>query len=369
MFFSDRGTSIESDAARRVRDSFHRAFWDSLVVDLEMSPPCYVRVLRVLIEVRDGIVEAAPASEAARACEVIDMELIKQQADAGLCTWGSCRALVASVVALVKRALGPRREVETSERWAELENGEGPRAVCLGLEFLLDRVNALRIDAANARLRTIAPVIRDSGIDYERERFEEKLNAGTLTLERAKAWLETSRVAGGVGLSHNDIFVNAMVGLVASDEPLRKEACPETLLMDVNRIQRFQEEFDHVVKSGALLARSVPIVGRDKVVLIAAALATTRDISQAVETVLGADVTQQMRIALEQTADRRDVVCGLMRTRVCAAIKSGVASGFHESVTPLVSQLVAKVNKLIRLNRAVHAPTYDRILRGEIAGA
>ena len=103
--------------------------------------------------------------------------------------------------------------------------------------------------------------------------------------------------------------------------------------------------------------------------LIAAALATTRDISQAVETVLGADVTQQMRIALEQTADRRDVVCGLMRTRVCAAIKSGVASGFHESVTPLVSQLVAKVNKLIRLNRAVHAPTYDRILRGEIAGA
>ena len=31
---------------------------------------------------------------------------------------------------------------------------------------------------------------RDSGIDYERERFEEKLNAGTLTLERAKAWLD-----------------------------------------------------------------------------------------------------------------------------------------------------------------------------------
>jgi hypothetical protein len=47
-----------------------------------------------------------------------------------------------------------------------------PRAFCKGLEFLLDRVNAMRIDAANARLRLIAPVIQDHGIDYERGKFQ-----------------------------------------------------------------------------------------------------------------------------------------------------------------------------------------------------
>jgi hypothetical protein len=34
------------------------------------------------------------------------------------------------------------------------------------------------------RLRLIAPVIRDHGIDYERGKFQDKLANGTLTVER-----------------------------------------------------------------------------------------------------------------------------------------------------------------------------------------
>ena len=30
----------------------------------------------------------------------------------------------------------------------------------------------MRVDAANARLRIIAPIIRDHGIDYERGKFQ-----------------------------------------------------------------------------------------------------------------------------------------------------------------------------------------------------
>ena len=41
-----------------------------------------------------------------------------------------------------------------------------PRAICKALEFLLGRVNVMRIDAANARLRLIALVIRDHCVDY-----------------------------------------------------------------------------------------------------------------------------------------------------------------------------------------------------------
>jgi hypothetical protein len=36
------------------------------------------------------------------------------------------------------------------------------------LDFLLDRVGVLRIDAANARLRLIEPTIRANGVEYER---------------------------------------------------------------------------------------------------------------------------------------------------------------------------------------------------------
>lgn len=36
-------------------------------------------------------------------------------------------------------------------------------------------------------LRLIAPVIKDHGIEYERNKFQDKLNDGTLTLERTQA--------------------------------------------------------------------------------------------------------------------------------------------------------------------------------------
>ena len=65
-------------------------------------------------------------------------------------------------------------------------------SLCKVLEFFLDRVNAMRIDAANARLRLIAPVIKDHGIDYERGKFDDKLKDGTLTLQRTTDWIKAS---------------------------------------------------------------------------------------------------------------------------------------------------------------------------------
>jgi hypothetical protein len=60
-----------------------QAFWDSLVDDLELASPCYVRVLRVLREIRDGISDLAGRREVTAIHGVIDLELIKQQADNG----------------------------------------------------------------------------------------------------------------------------------------------------------------------------------------------------------------------------------------------------------------------------------------------
>ena len=355
---TDRGTCCESDAARRVRESFHRAFWDSLADDLRMSPPCYVRVLRVLTEVRDGIIEVAPAREAARASEVLDMELIKQQADAGLWTWASCHALVESVVALLKRAQSPTRDVETASKWAELQAGmevaaDKPAALCRDLEFLLNRVNALRIDAANARLRLIAPVIRDHGVEYERGRFQDKLNNGTVTLEVTAVWLRTSS-----GTSPVDLLANALLRLV-EDPPA---VFPETLLLDAARIRTMHREFVHLSRSAALVVRSVPLVGGE-IARIGAALAQQpSDMSQAIESVIA--MTRQMQIAVEQSSDDNDRVCQLMRGRMRAALKEGRFTGIHSSIVEAVRALAVRFSHVLHVNRAVHGVNYDRILRG-----
>jgi hypothetical protein len=90
---------------------------------------------------------------------------------------------------VIQRSQAPKRDTETKAKWKVIDTAmqrasesEGdqmdhadsskPRAFCDALEFLLDRLNAMRIDAANARLRVIAPVIQDHGIDYQRAKFQ-----------------------------------------------------------------------------------------------------------------------------------------------------------------------------------------------------
>jgi hypothetical protein len=150
-----------------------------------------VRVLRVLAEIRDGIQDLAGSREANALAETMDLDFIKQQAESGVFKWSSCTKLIGSIVEIIQRVQAPKRDTETKDKWKQIDvymlaatAEEQPRAFCKALEFLLDRVNAMRIDAANNRLRLIAPVIKDHGIDYERGKFQDKLKDGSLTLER-----------------------------------------------------------------------------------------------------------------------------------------------------------------------------------------
>ena len=47
-----------------------------------------------------------------------------------------------------------------------------PKAFCKALEFLLERINLMRIDDVNKIIRRIAPFIKVNGIEYERENFQ-----------------------------------------------------------------------------------------------------------------------------------------------------------------------------------------------------
>ena len=282
------GCSVENPVFHRIRESFHQAFWDSLVDDLLLATPCYVRVIRVLAEIKDGINDLAGSREAGAITDAVDIDYIKQQAEAGLYTWVSCTALVTSIVEVVQRVQAPKRDEETKAKWQAIHadmctTNEPARAFCKALEFLLDRVNAMRIDAANARLRLIAPVIKDHGVDYERGKFQDKIADGSLTLERTEvipcsyaalahltpfvqAWIKlVIRQEITVGAVSNDdllegkarAFVHvhsaAMLHLVAGDSTVKADTAPETLLFDVHRVATLQREFQVLVTASTML--------------------------------------------------------------------------------------------------------------------
>ena len=94
--------------------------------------------------------------------------------------------------------LSARRE-ETKAKFAPIldalsssSSSDYAALLCKCLELMLECVNVLRIDAANARLGLMAAVIKDHGVDYERGKFNDKLQNGTLTLERTTQWINAS---------------------------------------------------------------------------------------------------------------------------------------------------------------------------------
>mmetsp|Transcript_4190 Transcript_4190/g.11969 ORF Transcript_4190/g.11969 Transcript_4190/m.11969 type:complete len:567 (-) Transcript_4190:25-1725(-) len=223
----------------RIRESFHRAFWDSLVDDLRLATPCYARVIRVLGEIRDGLCEVVGPEEARHVGELVDLEFIRGQVDQGLYSWESCSRLIASLVKVVQRTQSVRREEETAGKWREAEAAmaaagsveERARALCGGLELVLERLNAMRIDAANARLRFISPIIMSHGIEYERRKFDDKVKDGSISVESTRAWI-ASTASDDCDLAR--IHINALLSLVTA--PSQANELPATLGFEFARI-------------------------------------------------------------------------------------------------------------------------------------
>jgi hypothetical protein len=194
---SEEGGADDS-VGQLVRATFHRAFWDGLADEILDVPKCSARVLKVLAEIRNGLAGLLGPVEKMTISKVVDLDLIKQQIDAGHYSWGDYVALFVSIASLIQRVQSDSRRVQaaTASGWQELETAlktaddlAQPILICRCLEFLLGRVRAMRVDSANARLRRIAPMIKGHGTEYERGKFSGKLSRGVLTLEHTTAWL------------------------------------------------------------------------------------------------------------------------------------------------------------------------------------
>ena len=241
----------ESPVHAKIRNSFHVAFWRSLEDDIRLVPnPTYVRVLRVLGEIHDGILDLASGGDddcvpASMISSVIDVDLIGAQIKAGALEWAGCVSLIKGVfgvlVALpgkathgtassayqvavklepvsanevaVKLEPGSPASAETASSaaaaaaaaelevltWPELQalmaraaedTVQRPHAFCTALRFLLDHVKAVRIVVANARLRLVGWVLQDHGVEYERSHMDKRLAAeGGSSLALTGAWV------------------------------------------------------------------------------------------------------------------------------------------------------------------------------------
>jgi hypothetical protein len=368
------GIHVENSVFNRIRESFHKAFWDSLVDDLKLAVPCYVRVLRVLVEVRDGIVDLVGVRD--DIMDIIDVEFIQTRVESGNYSFGDAMALIRATVGVILRTQAPRRDAETKEKWELLQTAitsvtqdTAAQVTCDCLAFLLDRVNAMRIDAANSRLRLISPVIQDHGIDYARDKFQDKLDNGTITLERTTNWFRKTMeaepdlvklVREGCRLSALKLHAAAIVALIADATPLKADTTPETLAFDVSRLATLQQKFVSLLAFETTLA---VVATKNDPALLNAVSTTILAMDPGAQldiATLGLPPAVAAHVSMELQPGSR--VGSALRNKFIGLLRQSILSGVPASCGLRCIKMARDVNRIAAINRDIHTETYNKII-------
>ena len=299
-----------------------------------------------------------------------------------------------------------KREEESRTRWKPVSWGmehakpkDQPRAFCRALEFLLGRINAMRVDAANARLRRIAPVIKDHGVEYEQSKFANKLRDGSITLDKTKAWiaktverevassevnLQELRCGRGPALLH--VHTAGMLDLVADHNPVAK---PETLSLDEYRLNMLHAEFHYIALAAAMLAtidhslsntRTDPkvlstvsdmfVLGNAREMNFDKAVADVCSVLQTADA--SPEIVQEINRALVQCTNDKNPVNMLMFKRNRATwlrlMKNpGAAADMKiptavKPLLPRIEKAVTCLRTITKLNCQVHMLHYNRMI-------
>ena len=135
------------------------------------------------------------------------------------------------------------------------------RGAC-GVRCFLSAVS----DFGFGSLRCIAPVIKDHGIEYERDKFQKKLDDGSVTLDRTRAWItdavrretqsgevQLKALREGSASAYVGVHISAVMSLVSGREALRSDNTPEIIRLDIARLALAQREFNRIVDRATLL--------------------------------------------------------------------------------------------------------------------
>lgn len=145
----------ENAVIKRINDGF----WGSIANELQIEVPCYVKPLRVLAEIRDGIVETSGQAQETAIKNIIDVDHIKARIDVNAFNWTDVITLGTEVVRIIKRVQAPSRDIQFRDMWSAVLVTLGDaytvpqQAVASAnmLRVISEMIGYMRIDASNTR--------------------------------------------------------------------------------------------------------------------------------------------------------------------------------------------------------------------------
>ncbi|XP_004623987.1 T-complex protein 11-like protein 2 isoform X2 [Octodon degus] len=230
----------EHSLAGRVKSIVHQAFWDVLESELSAEPPEYEHAIRLFEEIREILLSfLTPGGNRLRTqiCEVLDTDLIRQQAAHGAV---DVPGLAAYVIGMMGKLCAPVRDQDIRELKAT-------GSIVAMLRQIFHVLDLMMMDMANFMIQSLRPHLQRQLVDYERAKFQEILDETPSALKQTTEWIRESvqeellsltpgaENSSESKLSPRMVLHNSFLKLLEWD--YRKRDLPETLLTDGARLQ------------------------------------------------------------------------------------------------------------------------------------
>ncbi|KAI8150307.1 T-complex protein 11-domain-containing protein [Fennellomyces sp. T-0311] len=377
---------------QHVRNIATQAFFDSIEDDIKNGCP-EKSLPMVLNDVRErllGLVRSG-SSLHTQISEAMDTALIEQEAKQKVFDLGR---MLHYVIQVMRQICAPVRD-RAIETIGQMDNNVHQ------LRAILEMLDEMALDLGNFRLRSLRPHLIPIAVEYERSKFAEALGKGEVGLAKARAWLQKAKqrladvanernpenVPTHTGPTAEAVFEEAFISILTSAEIVSPTWCPETMLLDVDRMVRYQNETQSVTIVAALvmLAKNFGHVGdlnqlASKLFVMLEDGATTID-NLALEIERSVRVTDEqrrpiIRAMVDKTISHSDTVYSLLMRRVGSVIRSQLstakfatrevlASYGLECVRKPLEQLCVRVMILGRHHLQVYSPWYTDIIAQE----
>ncbi|GBG86202.1 hypothetical protein CBR_g41106 [Chara braunii] len=197
-----RITGSLSELHARVRQIMEDAFWDTLRFHLLSDPPDFSRVVTLVEEIREELLSLASERMKEEICAKMDTKVLTELLNSSRLDFGYMRGLLDFVADLMLKLGAPARDDESRSEHQRLllelsasvnlaaitQDGKSDDAVTAeheaaakkafadavvnGFRFVFDRLQVLKLDISNARLRAVSRVINSAaGVGYLRMQF------------------------------------------------------------------------------------------------------------------------------------------------------------------------------------------------------
>jgi hypothetical protein len=159
-------------------------YWESVMRESRKRLPSVFEV------VRDILITLVPDQDQARITERLDVDLLIQQIDNGVCDLVDLANWLGKVL---KNHCAPMRDVLVDNMRKAIIKGAqqaDQKLMVSGLRQLLDLLEAMKLDVANHQIRHMRPLLVADTINFAKRYNDHRIGLGKLNPEVPRLWLE-----------------------------------------------------------------------------------------------------------------------------------------------------------------------------------